>query len=157
MRCLRVAVGWQSRVLHGRAVRLGDGVASLVALDFCFGRPVQIDARYVGQSREINEDVSHLVFDGVAQWRFRLQTRLDLRVAEPLQFRHQLTDLTRERHREVLRAVELIPVSSGSELPEADHEFGVVPMAHGNASGPGVDDGVTGATSWPTLGEHTQC
>ena len=80
----------------------------------------QVDAQLVGEPHQVEQHVGHLVAD-LRQLLCRQPARLVF--AQPLEVLEQLGRLDAERHRQVLRRVELIPVALVGEAAQRLGEF----------------------------------
>jgi hypothetical protein len=113
--------------LIGTAARELHRVPGLVPRDLRVSLGDKVDPADVGEPHQVNQHVSCLIAQTPAE-RLVEQVRLSLCIGQPLQLRGQLTDFTRQRHRQVLGRVEPLPVprlregtQTGGQLLQVAH------------------------------------
>src|SRR5690606_23242308 len=94
-------------------------ILGLVQLDLLGGSFEQIDAEPVGEAQQVDEDVRELVPNLAA---FLLVERRAFVLGQPLKELEQFAGLRGERHGEILRRVEALPVALGRETAQTRRE-----------------------------------
>ena len=98
------------------AAHLLDGITPLVNRDFLVGRGDRIDVEPFGDADEIDRAIGQLMGDRA--FLVRVQ-RLALGLSQPLEVLQQLADLAGQRHGEIFRRVERLPVPLPGEADQA--------------------------------------
>ncbi len=111
-------------VLAGLAADAVGGILLRVEGQLRFRGVEQVDVEPVGDADEKPEDVGE--FLGRALLAPGVERRA-LCLGQPLKQLDQLRRLDRQRHREVFRAVEAIPVALGDEFAQSLPQFGQIP------------------------------
>jgi len=102
-------------VLHRTPPHLVRRVLLRVQFDLGVDGPLHVDAELVGQADEVDLDVGEFLFHlgELVGWQ-----GLAFCFGQPLEVLDQFGGLDDERHGEVLRRVELVPVALGGELAQ---------------------------------------
>ena len=109
LRALSVVLGVLARI----AAHALGGILALVEHDLVRGRGEQIDLELVRDPQQVDEHVGRLEPHALAALRVEIAALL---LGEPLELLDELGRLDRQRHREVLRRVELVPIALGREF-----------------------------------------
>src|SRR5690606_29216039 len=111
----RLPAGW---CLAGRAAVGVGGVALLAVVNLRVGSVDEVAAEDGGEPDEVDGDVADLRADPGSGFRVVGHDCRRLLGSEPLELGDELADLPGERHGQVLRRVELAPVTGVGELLE---------------------------------------
>lgn len=98
------------------AVHLIRRVLFLVQFDLVIDGLFHVDPEFVGEANQVDLDIGDFLFHlgQLVGWQ-----RLALILCEPLEVFNQFGSLDDEGHGEVLRRVELVPVTIGGEFTQA--------------------------------------
>ena len=105
------------RSLYLRALPFArrTGIFARIDPDLAARRRQGVDSEHVGEAREVEQHVGDFIGDRA--FALRIEARA-LRGRQPLKLFEQFGGFDRQRHREIFRRVELLPVARGGKLAQ---------------------------------------
>ena len=112
------------------------GYLSEFLRDLVSGRGFQVDTEFVGETNQVQQDISHFISNSRRLLSCQVATLL---FRKPLEGFEEFSRLYGERGRQVLRGVKLIPIAVLCEAPQLvsqqvkdTHRSAVLTFAHAN-------------------------